>query len=86
MKIEFSAKAKKEFSKLDRPAQILIKKYLSEISSLENPRTRGKALVGNLADLWRYRVKDYRIICEIDDEKILILILRIGHRKEIYSV
>lgn len=83
MKLEFSEVAKKTFSKLDKSVQRRIKNYLDDIVQLENPRSRGKALVGNLVNLWRYRVGDYRIICDIQDEKILITILRIGHRKDI---
>lgn len=85
MKIEYTSIAKKELKKLDRQIQIKIKNYLDEIANLENPRSRGKALVGNLSHLWRYRVADYRLICDIQDEKILVTILRIGHRKEIYK-
>ena len=85
MKLEFSEAAKKTFSKLDKSVQRRIKNYLDNIVQLENPRSRGKALVGNLVNLWRYRVGDYRIICDIQDEKILITILRIGHRKDVYD-
>lgn len=85
MKLEFSEAAKKTFSKLDKSVQRRIKNYLDDIVQLENPRSRGKALVGNLVNLWRYRVGDYRIICDIQDEKILITILRIGHRKDVYD-
>lgn len=85
MKLEFSEAAKKTFSKLDKSVQRRIKNYLDDIVQLENPRSRGKALVGNLVNLWRYRVGDYRIICNIQDEKILITILRIGHRKDVYD-
>lgn len=85
MKLEFSEAAKKTFSKLDKSDQKRIKNYLDDIVQLENPRSRGKALVGNLVNLWRYRVGDYRIICDIQDEKILITILRIGHRKDVYD-
>lgn len=85
MKLEFSEAAKKTFSKLDKSVQRRIKNYLDDIVQLGNPRSRGKALVGNLVNLWRYRVGDYRIICDIQDEKILITILRIGHRKDVYD-
>lgn len=85
MKIEYTSIAKKELKKLDRQIQIKIKNYLDEIANLENPRSHGKDLVGNLSHLWRYRVADYSLICDIQDEKILVTILRIGHRKEIYK-
>ena len=58
--------------------------YMDEVGQLENPRSRGKALVENMRGLWRYRVGDYRVICEIQDSKIIISVLKIGHRKNIY--
>lgn len=70
--------------KLDKPIAKRIISYLYEIEILENPRSRGKGLTSNLAGLWRYRVGDYRIICDIQDDKIIITVLRIAHRKEIY--
>ena len=86
MRLEFSEAARKVFKKIDKTMQKRIKEYLDEVLQLENPRSRGKALTGNLVNLWRYRVGDYRIICDIQDEKILITVLRLGHRKEIYDI
>lgn len=85
MNIEFSPLAEKQFLKLDKQIQRQIQKFVLQLKNLENPRSRGKSLVGNLSHLWRYRVADYRLICDIQDEKILVTILRIGHRKEIYK-
>lgn len=85
MNIEFSPLAEKQFLKLDKQIQRQIQKFVLQLKNLENPRSRGKALVGNLSHLWRYRVADYRLICDIQDEKILVTVLRIGHRKEIYK-
>lgn len=85
MNIEFSPLAEKQFLKLDKQIQRQIQKFVLQLKNLENPRSRGKALVGNLSHLWRYRVADYRLICDIQDEKILVTILRIGHKKEIYK-
>lgn len=85
MRIEYSEQAFRQFSKLDKPAQRQIKNYMDGVAKLENPRSRGKALKGALSELWRYRSGDYRIICDIQDDKILITILRIGHRKEVYE-
>lgn len=85
MNIEFSPLAEKQFLKLDKQIQRQIQKFVLQLKNLENPRSRGKALVGNLSHLWRYRVAEYRLICDIQDEKILVTILRIGHRKEIYK-
>lgn len=84
MKIEYSAAAAKTFRKLDRPVQIKIKKFLDEIETLDNPRNRGKGLTADKAGLWRYRVGDYRLICDIQDEYLIIVVLVVGHRKEVY--
>lgn len=86
MKVEYSATAFRELKKLDKSIQKKIKTYMSEVAKLEDPRSRGKILVGNLSGLWRYRVGDIRIVCEIQDSKILITILRIANRKEVYKV
>jgi mRNA interferase RelE/StbE len=84
-RIELTAQARKQLSKLDRNAAHRILKYLRRIEHLENPRQPGKALHGQLAELWRYRVGDYRLICEIRDDLLLVLVVRIGHRKKIYG-
>lgn len=85
-RIEFLATAKRELKKLDNRWQQAILDYLEdEIVSLENPRSRGKSLVGDKQGLWRYRVADYRIICEIRDSELLIVAITIGHRKNVYD-
>ena len=85
MKVEFTETAFKTLKKLDGSVQKQIVKYVHELEELENPRSRGKGLSSNLAGLWRYRVGDWRLICEIKDDKLLISVLRIGHRSEIYD-
>ncbi|SFZ85171.1 mRNA interferase RelE/StbE [Devosia enhydra] len=83
--IEFSASARKSLKKLDRQAACEILDYLDErIAGSEDPRRFGKALVGPLAGLWRYRVRDFRIICSIEDGRLIVLVLDIGHRSEVY--
>ncbi len=85
-RVEFLATAKCELKKLDKRWQLAILDYLEdEIAGLENPRSRGKALVGDKQGLWRYRVADYRIICEIHDAELLIVAVTIGHRKNVYE-
>ena len=85
-KIEFLDTAKCELKKLDKRWQLTILDYLQdEISNLDNPRNRGKALVGDKQGLWRYRVADYRIVCEIHDTELLIVAITIGNRKNIYD-
>lgn len=85
MTVEFAEKAKKEFLKLDRPIQKQIQNFIVKLQGMKNPRSSGKTLVRNLAGIWRYRVGDYRIVCEIEDEKILVTVLHIAHRREVYK-
>lgn len=85
-KIELSAKATRELDKLDPPQLKRILKFLNErLAPLENPRSIGQALRGSeLGEFWKYRVGDYRLICKIEDQRLLILVLHIGHRREVY--
>jgi mRNA interferase RelE/StbE len=85
LKVEYSEIARKKLKKLDRSEAKLIVEYMREIETLEDPTTRGKPLKANLKGLWRYRVADYRLICEIQDDKLIILVLKIDHRKKIYN-
>lgn len=85
MKIFLSKAAQKQVAKLDKPIQKRIVEYLEGIEKLDNPRSEGKALTGNLAGKWRYRVGDYRIICEIIDKELIISVIQVGHRKEVYD-
>lgn len=86
-KVNLSETAKKQLEKLSKKnpqqAQRMIH-YLKEVANLTDPRERGKGLVGSLSGLWRYRVGDYRIICQIDNGELLITALELGHRREIY--
>lgn len=85
-KIEFSDKSRKQIKKLSRNVQVQVLDYLEHrVASLENPRLRGEALTGNKAGLWRYRVENYRIICQIIDDKLIILVIETGHRREVYK-
>ena len=84
MKIEYAPAASKQFARLDKPIQMRIKKYMSEIAILDNPRARGKGLTSNLSGLWRYRVGDYRILCRIRDDKLIITVIEIEHRSMVY--
>lgn len=85
MTIQFSETALKILKKLDKSIQKQIVNYAKELSTLEDPRCRGKTLKSNLAGLWRYRVADYRLICEIHDDILSITIVKIGHRRDVYS-
>lgn len=84
-RVNFSTKAAKLFEKLDKPIQRQIAAEITKILSLENPRQLGKALTGELSKLWRYRTGDYRIVCEIQDDVLMILVVRVAHRKDIYD-
>lgn len=84
-KIEFSKTADKSIRKLDKTAAARILDTLEEILRLEDPRSRGKAMTGNLAGLWRYRIGDYRAVCYIEDEVLVVLVVDVGHRKDIYK-
>lgn len=82
----FTASAKKSLQKMDRAASSLILGWIRKnLENTENPRLHGKALTANHRGKWRYRVGDYRLIADIQDENIVILMLKIGHRREIYS-
>ncbi len=84
--IEFDPDALKDLRKLDKPIQIRLVGFLrTRVSSLTNPRDIGEALSGQrLGSYWKYRVGDWRIICDIQDQKILVRVLRIGNRREVY--
>ncbi len=85
MRFVYSKKAQKQFKKLDSAIQKRIKAYTQELQTLENPRDRGKALVGNFAGFWRYRVGDYRIVCEIIENELMIYAIDIAHRSKVYD-
>ena len=85
-RIEVTNTAKKQLAKLDRQTQSEIVRYLRErICTEDDPRRYGAPLRKTLAGRWKYRVGAYRLICEIQDEKILVLVLMVGHRSKIYD-
>jgi mRNA interferase RelE/StbE len=84
--VEWDERALKELKKIDRQAQKDIIEYLKKrIATEESPRRFGKALVGSKAGLWRYRINDYRLICNIEDDCLVVLVLRASHRKNVYE-
>ena len=85
MKVVYSRDARKQLKKLDHSIKVRILDYMDQVSKLDNPRDRGTALVGNYIGLWRYRVGDYRILCDINDDEICILVVDVGHRRDVYS-
>jgi mRNA interferase RelE/StbE len=85
-KIEFDPAALKELSKLDKPVEQRILKFLRErLARLDDPRQIGASLQGTLSGLWKYRVGDYCLICSLENDRLVVLVLRIGHRGEIYK-
>jgi mRNA interferase RelE/StbE len=84
--VELSAEVDRELGKLDAQQAKRILKFLHErVTKLDDPRSIGQALHGSrLGEFWKYRVGDYRLICKIEDDRLLVLVLRVGHRKEIY--
>jgi mRNA interferase RelE/StbE len=86
-KVELSEAADRQLDKLDRQVARRILKFLHErVAQLDDPRSIGEALHGpELGEYWKYRVGDYRLICAIEDERVVVLVLRLGHRKQVYD-
>ena len=85
-KIDFDPAALKELAKLDKPVERRILKFLRErVGKLDDPRQIGTRLQGSLSGFWKYRVGDYRVICSLEHDRLVVLVLRIGHRREIYK-
>jgi mRNA interferase RelE/StbE len=83
--IEYAETAKKQLRKLDKPSARRIVDFMDErIARSSDPRSIGKPLRGPLGDLWRYRVGDYRVICDLQDGALTVLVLQVGNRREVY--
>lgn len=84
--VELSESAERELGKLDAPQAKHILKFLHQrVAKLDDPRSIGDALHGSrLGELWKYRVGDYRLICKIEGDRLIVLVLGVGHRREIY--
>ena len=84
-KVEYTEQAIKELRKIDKHTQFFILAWIEKnLVDCENPRQLGKGLTANRSGEWPYRVGDYRIIAEIEDDKVIILVLTVGHRREVY--
>jgi mRNA interferase RelE/StbE len=84
--VEFDPDAVKDLKKLDKQVQSRILEFLRErLARLDNPRELGEALAGSkLGNYWKYRVGDWRIICDLQDQRIVVRVLRVGNRREVY--
>lgn len=84
--VEYTDKAIKSLKKLDKSVLKMIKSWIEKnLVGTENPRQHGKGLTFNKSDQWRYRVGDYRILADIQDEELVIILIGIGHRSQIYQ-
>ena len=85
-KIEFDAFALKQLKSMDKQVSSRITKWLAErVQGCANPRLWGEALNGELGEYWRYRIGDYRVICRIEDAKLVVVITKVGDRKMVYK-
>jgi len=84
--VEVDSRAAKELRALDRPARQRILRFLRQrVAGDEDPRRLGRPLKGQSVPLWRYRVGPYRLICCIENDRLVVLVIRVGHRREIYD-
>ena len=85
-RVELTDRVIKQLKKLDKHTSALIIGWIEKnLDGCENPRVHGKGLTANRTGQWRYRIGNYRLICEMKDEEVLILVLEVGHRREIYN-
>jgi len=84
--VELSSGAERQLRKLDPGTAKRLGSYLRAlVAETSDPRERGKALTGPMTGLWRYRIGDYRIVCELIDQRLVVLVVRLGHRSRIYG-
>jgi mRNA interferase RelE/StbE len=85
-KVEISRLAQKQLDDLDVTVSRRIVRFLRErVEKLDDPHQIGEPLKGALANYWRYRVGDYRVVCLLEHDRLVVLVLRVGHRREIYK-
>ncbi len=82
--LEYASTVRKQLRKLGHAEGLRITRALDEIATLDDPRSRGHGLTGDLGGLWRYRVGDWRVIARFENAKLVILVVEIGHRREVY--
>ena len=85
-RLEFSKRADKQLSKMDAGTRrVIVSWLLKNIDGCDDPRAHGKDLVANRSGEWRYRIGDYRVLCEIRDDELVALAIEIGHRSTVYK-
>ena len=85
-RVEVTPRFEREFKKLDRYTQKMLKAWIDKnLIGCSDPRVHGKGLIANRSGQWRYRIGDYRLICLIEDNELVILALSVGHRREVYE-
>jgi mRNA interferase RelE/StbE len=85
-RVDLSAEAVRQLDKLDKqPSRRVLKLLRQRVAKLDNPRSIGQGPRGSeFGEFWEYRIGDYRLICKIEDDRVVVLVLRIGHRREVY--
>lgn len=84
--VKFTKTAQKQLAKLDKSILIMLRMWIEKnLENCENPRLKGKAMVGNFKGYWRYRVGEYRIIADIVDNELVIVLVSVAHRREVYD-
>jgi mRNA interferase RelE/StbE len=85
-RIEFDPAALRELEKLDKTVERRVVKFLRDrVANLDDPRQIGGSLQGTRSGLWKYRVGDYRVICSLEHDRLVVLVLQVGHRREVYN-
>ncbi len=83
--LRFAKRAEKQLSKIDPGVRrVIVSWLLKNIDGCADPRAHGKSLVGDKSGIWRYRIGDYRVLCEIQDDELVVLAVEIGHRRDVY--
>ena len=83
--VKYSRQAEKQLRKLDKSVRIVIEQFINRLPDYPNPRDIGKALTGQFSGLWRYSIGDYRLICSLHDNVLIIEVVKIGHRSKVYK-
>jgi mRNA interferase RelE/StbE len=84
-KVDFTSEADSQLMKLDKSDRERIHKYAEDLEKLPNPRLRGEPLTGNLSNFWKYRIGKYRLICRLQDDELLVLVVKVGKRDKVYK-